>query len=76
MNLNDQQLDQVVGSLLEAWTTREVPADHCRFCNESLDEEPLPDRRFCDESCEADFEKVLEARIALGERDLEQRGYD
>lgn len=76
MKLDNQQLDQVLGSLLEAWTTREVPSDQCRFCNDVLDEERLPDRQFCDKSCEEDFEKVVEARIALGERDLEQRGYD
>jgi hypothetical protein len=71
-------LDQRLGSLLGAWTTRDVPADRCRFCNERLNEGVVidPDERFCDDDCEADFETVVDARLALGRRDLAQRGYD
>jgi hypothetical protein len=71
------KLDQQLGSIMEAWTTRDVAADQCRFCNERL-EEPTddPSERFCSASCADDFETVMDARIALGRRDLEQRGYD
>jgi hypothetical protein len=70
-------LDQQLGSLLEAWTTRDVPACQCRFCNEQLFE-PVDDpaEQFCDCDCADAFETVLDARIALGNRDLHQRGYD
>jgi hypothetical protein len=70
-------LDQQLGSLLEAWTTRDLPADQCRFCTERLAEAvDDPAEQFCDDDCEADFETVLDARVALGQRDLDQRGYD
>jgi transposase-like protein len=70
-------LDQQLGSLLEAWTTRDVPSNQCRFCNEQLFE-PVDDpaEQFCDCDCADAFETVLDTRIALGNRDLHQRGYD
>ena len=75
--MNDQQLDQLIGSLLDRWTTRDVAADQCRFCNEALDEPTDdPSERFCSEACGERFEKVMAARIAIGKRDIAQRGYD
>jgi hypothetical protein len=70
-------LDQQLGSLLEAWATRDVAPDQCRFCNERL-AEPVddPTERFCDDDCEAGFGTVVDARVVLGKRDLDQRGYD
>jgi hypothetical protein len=70
-------LDKHVGSILEAWTTRNVDADQCRFCSDRLDA-PAEDaaERFCDEDCADAFETVMQARIALGQRDLSQRGFD
>jgi hypothetical protein len=70
-------LDQHLGSILEAWTTRDVDGDRCRFCTDHL-EAPVEDSsdQFCNEECAAAFETVMDARIALGHRDLEQRGYD
>lgn len=70
------RLDQQLGSLLESWVNRDLPADRCRFCNEQLDEEQPPEDRYCDEDCEERFEAVLEARLAIGKRDIQQRGYD
>lgn len=69
-------LDQQIGSLLEGWITRDVPAERCRFCNELLEEPVEPPERYCNETCEERFDTVLEARLAIGKRDLEQRGYD
>lgn len=83
MTLNPHQLltspewlDQQVGSIMEAWLTRETNPNQCRFCNNSLDWEADPAERFCDNDCEEAFEAVQEARVAIGERDLRQRGYD
>lgn len=70
------QLDQQIGSIIEAWTTRDVADDQCRFCNEELDEAEPPDERFCSDDCEDDFRQVMDARIAIGKRDMDQRGYD
>ena len=68
-------LDQQLGSILEAWVQRDVPEDHCRFCNEPLDELKEPSGRYCDEECASAFGDVLQARLALGERDMRQRGF-
>lgn len=77
MNLNDpRHLDQQIGSLLEAWINRSVEDNQCRFCNDALDEPKPPSERYCDDECESAFEKVMDARVAIGNRDLEQRGYD
>ena len=75
--MNQQKLDQVLGSLIEAWYTRDVAADQCRFCNETLDE-PTDDPagKFCSDECEQRMETVMDARIAIGKRDMAQRGYD
>lgn len=71
------QLDQQLGSLLEGWINRDTPDDCCRFCNDPLGEpRESPADRFCDIDCEEDFNTVLSARIALGKRDLNQRGFD
>lgn len=69
-------LDQQIGSRLEAWTTRDTGA-YCRFCaDEHVGENVPASERFCSATCENRFETVMEARIALGQRDLDQRGYD
>ena len=67
-------LDQQIGSILEAWITRDTDGV-CRFCNSHVGD-VAPDERFCTDECKDRFEKVLDARIALGKRDLQQRGYD
>ena len=75
--MNALNLDQQLGSIIEAWATRDVAADQCRFCNETLDAPTDdPTERFCDEDCQIGWETVMDARIALGKRDLSQRGYD
>lgn len=67
-------LDQQIGSYMEAWINRDT-GENCRFCNEHVGDVP-PDERFCDAECEEEFNRVMEARIAIGERDMDQRGYD
>ena len=75
--MSARNLDQRIGSLLEAWATRDVAADQCRFCNETLDTPTEdPSERFCSESCSEHFGTVMDARIAISKRDLDQRGYD
>ena len=79
--MSSWDLDQQIGSLLEAWATRDI--EGCRFCGASLDGggDPEPSEQFCDEErpwgeCKTEYGKVMTARIAFSERDLEQRGYD
>lgn len=67
-------LDQQIGSLLEAWLTRDT--DGCRFCNAPLSGDPAPNDQFCTSDCREKFDDIMEARTHLGSRDLEQRGYD
>jgi hypothetical protein len=70
-------IDVQIGSLLEAWLTRDTPG--CDYCNETLDEdEVLRDGglTFCDSGCRSDYQTVREARLVIGERDLRQRGFD
>jgi hypothetical protein len=43
--------------------------------NEHVGDVP-PAEKFCSEECEDRFETVMDARIAIGKRDLQQRGYD
>jgi hypothetical protein len=72
------QVDQQLGSILENWYTRDVPDGHCRFCNERHGDDPIEQgqQRFCDEGCHDQFKKVFQARLALGNRDMDQRGFD
>lgn len=74
MNPQQRQLDQELGWLLESWTTRDT-GEGCRFCNTPVGDVPN-EEKFCDETCEERFEQVMEARVAVGKRDLQQRGYD
>jgi hypothetical protein len=67
-------LDQRIGSILEAWVNRDT-GEGCRFCNEPVGDVPAMEK-FCSEECEDRFETVMDARIAIGKRDLQQRGYD
>lgn len=76
MNMNRSELDQKIGSLLEAWINRPTGEANCRFCEEPLEEEKPANKRYCSDDCEKALRKVMEARIAIGERDLQQRGYD
>lgn len=69
------QLDQQLGSILEAWVTQET-GDRCRFCRQERVRDASKNDRFCSEGCREDFKQVQQARLALGQRDLEQRGYD
>jgi len=68
-------LDQLIGSLLENWLTRDT-GNRCRFCNLELGDPREPGDRFCSARCKEDFNKVFEARLAIGKRDLDQRGFD
>jgi hypothetical protein len=74
--MNPDQLDQLLGSMMEAWINRDVDEDQCRFCNERLEEATPAAERYCSVECEQRMETVLEARVAIGNRDMEQRGYD
>lgn len=70
-------IDLNIGSLMEAWLTRDTPG--CDYCNEPVFEgETLrwEGLKFCDEGCRVDYETVREARSVIGERDLRQRGFD
>lgn len=76
--LRGWQADQLLGSVMENWVTRDVPHGHCRFCNESVGDDAVTEGRqqFCDTDCKEQFQTVFSARLALGRRDLDQRGYD
>lgn len=74
--MDSERLDQFIGSMLEAWINRDVDEDQCRFCNERLEEPKSAAERYCSVECEQRMETVLEARVAIGKRDMEQRGYD
>lgn len=67
-------LDQQIGSLLEAWPTRDT--DDCRFCNAPLSGDTEPKNQFCTSDCREMFDDIMEARAHLGARDLQQRGFD
>lgn len=78
--MDTTQLDQQLGSLIEAWYTRDVPDGHCQFCNEEIDDvDAAPSEGvhdYCSEQCREGAQTVQDARLALGQRDLRQRGYD
>jgi len=65
-----KEIDFAIGSLLEAWLTRDTKG--CRFCNKPL----KGNKQFCSAECKKKWEKIHEARVLLGLRDLEQRGFD
>lgn len=67
-------IDDQLGSIIESWTTRDT-GEGCRFCGEPVGDVD-PAEKFCDEKCSDRFDTVVEARIALGKRDVEQRGFD
>lgn len=71
---NTEDLDWLIGSILEMWLTRNTDPDQCQFCNGTLNYAAEPAERFCDDECQAAFEQVQEARTAIGERDLDQWG--
>jgi hypothetical protein len=68
-------LDQQIGSLLEAWTCRDT-GEYCRFCADVRVGDVPPDEQFCSDECEERFKLVAEARAAIGKRDMAIRGYD
>lgn len=68
-------LDQHIGSLIEAWTSRDT-GEYCRFCAQEHVGAVDPSERFCSEECEEAFRTVMEARFAIGRRDMDLRGYD
>lgn len=68
-------IDQQIGSLLERWATRDTE-EYCRFCAVEHVGDVEPDAKYCSEQCERRFQRIMEARIALGKRDLSLRGYD
>lgn len=71
------KINAKLGSLIERWYTRST--DGCDFCN-APDPEHQTDEtgqnEFCDEECAESFVQVFEARLALGDRDMAQRGFD
>ena len=66
--------DEAIGSWLENWLTRQDGTSLCRFCNTKLSTTTLP--HFCTGSCKKNFEVVQHARLLIGERDFERRGFD
>ena len=69
-------LNDTIGSLLENWLTTNCPPGYCRFCRKPVDARLKPAVQFCDKKCHENWNIVSKARIVIGERDLEQRGYD
>ena len=70
-------INRQLGSLLERWYTRDTPG--CAFCNvpdPAFTHEDTGAREFCDDECRQDFERIVNARLAVGKRDMAQRGYD
>jgi predicted esterase YcpF (UPF0227 family) len=68
--------DQLIGSILGRWLTTPVKGK-CRFCRKTLPNPNVkPADQFCSTECKANWQKVMEARIVIGKRDLKQRGYD
>jgi hypothetical protein len=76
--MDADDLDGSIGSMLEAWLTRDT-GPRCRFDNVPLADRGLlqnPALRFCGPACREAFRKVQEARVVLGKRDLKRRGFD
>jgi hypothetical protein len=71
----DSELDQQLGSIIEGWTCRDT-GEYCRFCAVERVGDVPPIEKYCSDECEERFNKVMAARLAVGKRDLEQRGYD
>ncbi len=67
--------NEAIGSELEYWLTRNT-GRRCRFDNKPLAIDAPPDSRFCGLACKENFEKVVEARLVIGKRDLTRRGFD
>lgn len=68
--------DQTIGSILERWLTTPCKGK-CRFCRQPLEDLDVePNEQFCSLNCKNDWHKVMRARIAIGQRDLRQRGHD
>lgn len=68
-------IDEMIGSLLENWLTRKCKGQ-CRFCGNVVSQNLYPKEQFCSEQCKANWQKVMEARVVIGERDLKRRGFD
>lgn len=49
--------------------------ESCRWCGEHVGDVPEGEK-FCGDDCEESFSTVMDARLELGKRDIEQRGYD
>jgi hypothetical protein len=78
MKLETVDIDEIIGSQLEAWLTRKTAPDRCRFCNEqkdSLKGDQVKDK-FCSRKCLRDFDFAMRARLAFGARDMKRRGFD
>ena len=71
----NSKLDQRIGTMLETWTTRDTGA-YCRFCADERVGDVDEQDKFCSSKCRERFDQVLEARVAIGSRDMDQRGYD
>lgn len=68
-------VDQHLGSFLERWLTQDT-GPYCRFCRVEPVGDVAPPKKFCSDGCREQFQVVMEARSAIGQRDLQQRGYD
>lgn len=67
--------DDLIGSILERWLTTSIHGQ-CRFCRDPVDPKLKAPDQFCSPECRANWQKVMEARIVIGKRDLKKRGYD
>ncbi len=69
--------DEAIGSELEYWLSgREHPKGRCFFCGKPSNEFRVGIREYCSERCRDDERAVFAARLAIGRRDLERRGFD
>lgn len=67
--------DEVIGSILERWLTTTYKSK-CRFCRKPVSKDMKPPDQFCSKDCKEKWQKIMEARLVIGKRDLDRRGYD
>jgi len=73
--MTSYDVDEMIGSIIENWLTKNIKGK-CRFCGAPVSENLKPVDQFCSDECRANWQKVCDARIAIGKRDLKRRGYD
>lgn len=67
--------DQMIGSVLESWVNRDT-GEYCRFCADVHVGDVESNEKFCSDECRERFDQVFDARLAIGKRDIDLRGYD